>query len=73
MKAISDMIILERENMMKLKKLFKSLLIEERATQMGLNVAAAEPLVDLEEFEHTSSRTPELYFGYKFASARKSV
>ena len=48
-------------------------LLEERATQLGLNVAAAEPLVDLEEFEHTSFRTPELYFGYKFAYGRNQL
>ena len=48
-------------------------LLEERATQLGLNVAAAEPLVKLQEFEHTSYRTPELYFGYKFASGRNQL
>jgi hypothetical protein len=48
-------------------------LLEERATQLGLNVAAAEPLVELEEFEHTSYRTPELYFGYKFAAGRNQL
>ncbi len=48
-------------------------LLEERATQLGLNVAAAEPLVDIEEFEHTRFRTPELYFGYKFASGRNQL
>ena len=31
------------------------------------------PLVELEEFEHTSFRTPELYFGYKFASGRNQL
>jgi len=49
------------------------LLLEERATQIGLKVASAEPLVDIEEFEHTSFRTPELYFGYKFASGRNQL
>jgi thiol-disulfide isomerase/thioredoxin len=48
-------------------------LLEERATQLGLNVAAAESLVEIEEFEHTSYRTPELYFGYKFASGRNQL
>ena len=48
-------------------------LLEERASQLGLNVAAAEPLVELEEFEHTSFRTPELYFGYKFAAGRNQL
>ena len=48
-------------------------LLEERATQLGLNVATSEPLVEIEEFEHTSYRTPELYFGYKFASGRNQL
>ncbi len=48
-------------------------LLEERASQLGLNVASAESLVDLEEFEHTSYRTPELYFGYKFAAGRNQL
>ena len=48
-------------------------LLEERAAQLGLGVAAAEPFVDIEEFEHTSFRTPELYFGYKFASGRNQL
>ena len=54
------------------EKVIQELLLE-RATQLGLNVAAAEPLVELEEFEHTSYRTPELYFGYKFASGRNQL
>jgi len=48
-------------------------LLEERATQLGLDVVAAEPFVDIEEFEHTIFRTPELYFGYKFASGRNQL
>ena len=48
-------------------------LLEERATQLGLNVAAAEPLVDLEEFQHSNFRTPELYFGYNFAFGRNQL
>jgi len=48
-------------------------LLEERAIQLGFNVAAAESLVDLDEFEHTSFRTPELYFGYKFAAGRNQL
>jgi len=54
------------------EKVIQSLL-EERAVQLGLNVASAEPLVEIEEFEHTSFRTPELYFGYKFASGRNQL
>jgi thiol-disulfide isomerase/thioredoxin len=48
-------------------------LLEERAMQLGLNVAAAEPLVDLKEFQHSSFRTPELYFGYNFAFGRNQL
>jgi hypothetical protein len=48
-------------------------LLEERAASLGLSVASAEQLVDLEEFQHTTFRTPELYFGYKFASGRNQL
>lgn len=48
-------------------------LLKERASSLGLNIASAEPLVDLEEFQHTTFRTPELYFGYKFASGRNQL
>lgn len=47
-------------------------LLEERAARLGLNVASAQPLVDLEEFKH-GSRTPELYFGYNFAFGRNQL
>ncbi len=47
-------------------------LLDERASRLGLGVAAAQPLVNMEEFEH-SSRTPELYFGYDFASGRNQL
>ena len=48
-------------------------LLEERAQQLGLNVAAAESLVELDEFQHTNFKTPELYFGYKFAFGRNQL
>jgi len=48
-------------------------LLHERAAQIGINVAAAESLIDLEEFQHTNFRTPELYFGYKFAAGRNQL
>lgn len=47
-------------------------LLEERAERMGINIAVAQPLVAMEEFEH-SSKTPELYFGYKFAYGRNKL
>jgi len=48
-------------------------LLEERSLALGMQVASAEPLVDIEEFEHTSFRTPELYFGYQFAQGRNQL
>ena len=48
-------------------------LLKERAEHLGVQVASAEPLVDIEEFQHTSFRTPELYFGYKFAPGRNQL
>lgn len=48
-------------------------LLEERSSSLGINVASAEPLVDIKEFEHSSFRTPELYFGYKFAQGRNQL
>ena len=45
-------------------------LLEERSKHLGLNVAAAQPLVNLEEHKFTMSQTPELYFGYNFAFGR---
>ena len=48
-------------------------LLEERAIQLGFNVASAESLVDIDEFEHSNFRTPELYFGYNFAAGRNQL
>ena len=48
-------------------------LLEERSLSLGMQVANAEPLVDIEEFEHTIFRTPELYFGYQFAQGRNQL
>ena len=48
-------------------------LLEERSSAMGTTIAATKPLVDLQEFEHTSFRTPELYFGYKFIQGRNQL
>ncbi|KAG0511354.1 MAG: Redoxin domain-containing protein [Nitrosopumilales archaeon] len=48
-------------------------LLEERAQQLGLKVAAAESLVELDEFQHSNFKTPELYFGYKFAFGRNQL
>ena len=34
---------------------------------------SASSLVDIEEFQHSMFRTPELYFGYKFAQNRNQL
>ena len=48
-------------------------LLEERATALGIQMASADSLVDIDEFEHSMFRTPELYFGYKFAQNRNQL
>lgn len=48
-------------------------LLDERSLSLGIQLASAESLVDIEEFQHTSFRTPELYFGYKFSQGRNQL
>ena len=48
-------------------------LLEERSTSLGIEMTSNAPLVDIEEFEHSMFRTPELYFGYKFAQNRNQL
>ena len=48
-------------------------LLKERATMLGIQTASAASLVDIDEFEHTLFRTPELYFGYHFAQNRNQL
>ena len=48
-------------------------LLEERSLSLGIQMASAQSLVDIEEFQHTSFRTPELYFGYKLAQGRNQL
>jgi len=48
-------------------------LLEERSTALGIQMSSTTSLVDIEEFEHTLFRTPELYFGYKFAQNRNQL
>ncbi len=48
-------------------------LLQERATQLGLQIVESQSLVDIDEFEHTRYTTPELYFGYKFAQNRNQL
>ena len=48
-------------------------LLDERADAIGIKISPAVSLVPLDEFEHTLFRTPELYFGYKFAQNRNQL
>lgn len=48
-------------------------LLKERSISLGLDVAEATSLVELDEFEHTRFRTPELYFGYELAFGRSQL
>ena len=48
-------------------------LLDERNISLGIQMASAAPLVDIDEFEHSMFRTPELYFGYKFAQNRNQL
>lgn len=48
-------------------------LLSERAVALGIQMNSASQLVDIEEFEHTLFRTPELYFGYYFAQNRNQL
>jgi len=48
-------------------------LLDERNTSLGIQMASAASLVDIEEFEHTMFRSPELYLGYKFAQNRNQL
>jgi len=48
-------------------------LLEERATALGIQTVTKKSLVNIKEFEHSMFRTPELYFGYKFAQNRNQL
>ncbi|AFS80784.1 redoxin domain-containing protein [Candidatus Nitrosopumilus koreensis AR1] len=48
-------------------------LLQERSDALGIQMGADSALVDIEEFEHTLFRTPELYFGYHFAQNRNQL
>ncbi|MBT8242535.1 MAG: redoxin domain-containing protein [Nitrosopumilus sp.] len=48
-------------------------LLEERSMALGIQMASTSSLVDIEEFQHTVFRTPELYFGFKFAQNRNQL
>jgi len=48
-------------------------LLDERANALEVKTSPIISLVSIEEFEHTLFRTPELYFGYKFAQNRNQL
>ncbi|QMU53844.1 MAG: redoxin domain-containing protein [Nitrosopumilus sp.] len=48
-------------------------LLKERANAFGMQAAAAKNLVEIDEFEHSWLRSPELYFGYYFAQNRNQL
>ena len=48
-------------------------LLKERADSLGTSLPVSGELVNIGEFEHSWFRTPELYFGYKFASGRNQL
>jgi len=48
-------------------------LLKERDMALGMQIASAEKLVDIDEFEHSWLRSPELYFGYYFAQNRNQL
>ena len=48
-------------------------LLDERSKSLGIEIPTTESLVDIESFEHTMFRTPELYFGYQFAQNRNQL
>jgi len=48
-------------------------LLDERAKEMGFEITSENKLVGIKEFQHTKFRTPELYFGYKFAQSRNQL
>ena len=48
-------------------------LLDERNISLGIQMASAASLVDIDEFEHSMFRSPELYFGYKFAQNRNQL
>ncbi len=54
-------------------------LLKERSEALGIQMASASDgtgsssLVDIDEFQHSMFKTPELYFGYKFAQNRNQL
>src|SRR5436309_15817285 len=45
-------------------------LLDERSQRLGLNATADQALVNIQEHQFANQQTPELYFGYNFATGR---
>lgn len=48
-------------------------LLKERSISLGMQTTSTKDLVDIDEFEHSWLRSPELYFGYHFAQNRNQL
>jgi thiol-disulfide isomerase/thioredoxin len=48
-------------------------LLKERSDAMDMKLIISDELLDIQEFEHSWLRTPELYFGYDFAFGRDQL
>lgn len=48
-------------------------LLQERSDSMGMDMPVSGELVQINEFEHSWIRSPELYFGFNFASGRSQL
>jgi thiol-disulfide isomerase/thioredoxin len=48
-------------------------LLAERAQHLGLNINANMSLVNLQQHQFSDQQTPELYFGYDFATGRNFI
>jgi thiol-disulfide isomerase/thioredoxin len=48
-------------------------LLKERADSIGMDIAVTKELVQINEFEHSWLVTPELYFGFDFATGRNQL
>ena len=48
-------------------------LLKERAESKDMSLTELDGLVQIDEFEHSWLRTPELYFGYNFAAGRNQL
>ena len=48
------------------------ILLQERSDSLGIKTTSTE-ILELDEFKHSTFRTPELYFGYHFAIGRNQI